>query len=102
MFAAALPDYVEISFTDENVQPLDFDEDCDLVAISMMLSTQVKRGWSVADWKDGHLQKVYNFMPNQPPVESIGPAKRDLYKKELYNHKGVQMVDLFHLRRGIF
>jgi len=145
VFAAALPDYVDITFTDENVRSLDFDEDCDLVAISMMLSTQIKRGWAIADeyrlrgkqvifggiaamlhaeetiahadsvflgeaetrmeqviadWKEGRLQKVYNFMPQQPPAESIGQARRDLYQRELYNHKGVQMVDLFHASRG--
>ena len=145
VFAAALPDYVDVNFTDENVQTLNFDEDCDLVAISMMLSTQVKRGWAIADeyrrrgkqvifggistmlhaeetiqhadsvflgeaetrmeqviadWKEGKLQKVYNFMPQQPPIGSVGPARRDLYQKELYNHKGVQMVDLFHASRG--
>ncbi len=49
VFAAALPDYVDVTFTDENVQEINFDEDCDLVAISMMLSTQVKRGWAIAD-----------------------------------------------------
>ena len=43
-FAATLPEYVDISFTDENVEPIDFDEECDLVALSMMLTTQVKRG----------------------------------------------------------
>jgi len=145
VFAAALPDYVDVTFTDENVQSLDFDEDCDLVAISMMLSTQVKRGWAIADeyrnrgkpvifggiaamlhaeetiahadsvflgesetrmaqviadWSEGKLQQVYNFMPQQPPVESIGQARRDLYQRELYNYKGVQMVDLFHASRG--
>jgi len=145
VFAAALPDYADVTFTDENVQTLDFDEDCDLVAISMMLSTQVKRGWAIADeyrkrgkqvifggistmlhaeetvehadavflgeaetrmeqvladWRENRLQKVYNFMSRQPPVESIGPARRDLYQRELYNHKGVQMVDLFHASRG--
>ncbi len=49
VFAATLPAYVDISFTDENVEELNFDEECDLVAISMMLSTQVKRGWAIAD-----------------------------------------------------
>jgi hypothetical protein len=48
VFAASLPDYVDVSFTDENVDTIDFDEECDLVAISMMLSTQVKRGWDIA------------------------------------------------------
>ncbi|MFA6652288.1 MAG: radical SAM protein, partial [Bacteroidales bacterium] len=48
VFAAALPPHVEVSFTDENVETIDFEESCDLVAISMMLSTQVKRGWAIA------------------------------------------------------
>ncbi|MDR2389656.1 MAG: radical SAM protein [Tannerellaceae bacterium] len=144
-FAAALPDYVEVSFTDENVEEINFDEPTDLVAISMMLSTQVKRGWAIAaryrqqgvkvlfggistmlhaeetllyadsvflgeaegsmeqvleDWRRGELKKVYNHMMRQPPIQSVGPARRDLYKQELYNHKGVQMVDLFHASRG--
>ncbi|MDR0835743.1 MAG: radical SAM protein [Tannerella sp.] len=145
VFAAALPADVEVSFTDENVEELNFDEVCDLVAISMMLSVQVKRGWAIADeyrkrgkqvifggisamlhaeetmehaeavflgeaegrmeellndWRNGTLKKVYNYMVQQPEVELVGPARRDLYKRELYNHKGVQMVDLFHASRG--
>ena len=145
VFAASLPEWVEVSFTDENVETIDFEEACDGVAISMMLSTQVKRGWAIAeefrrrgkqvmfggistmlhaeetlqhadsvflgesegrmeevmqDWKNGRLQKVYNFMTRQPAIESVGPARRDLYKRELYNHKGVPMVDLFHASRG--
>lgn len=44
VFAASLPDYVDVSFTDENVEEIDWDEDCDMVGISMMLTTQVKRG----------------------------------------------------------
>ncbi len=145
VFAASLPEHVDVSFTDENVEALDFEEECDLVAISMMLSTQVKRGWAIAsefrkrgkkvifggiatmlhaedtinyadsvflgesegrmeevlkDWEKGELKKVYNYMGKLPPIELVGPARRDLYKRELYNHKGVQMVDLFHASRG--
>lgn len=145
VFAAALPDYVEVSFTDENVEEIDWDEECDIVAISMMLTTQVKRGWAIADkyrsmgktvifggistmlhaeetiehadsvflgeaegrmeqvfddWRKGQLKKVYNYMGQQPDVSLIKPARRDLYKRELYNHKGVQMVDLVHASRG--
>lgn len=145
VFAATLPEEVEVSFTDENVEDLDMDEQCDVVAISMMLTTQVKRGWAIADayrakgipvmfggistmlhaeetlqhadsiflgesegrsaqviedLKNGTLKKVYNYMGNQPDIALVGPARRDLYKRELYNHKGVQMVDLFHASRG--
>ena len=144
-FAATLPEYVDISFTDENVEPIDFDEECDLVALSMMLTTQVKRGWAIADeyhkrgkkviaggistmlhaeemvnhvdsvflgesegrseqvildWKNGCLKKIYNYMGNQPDIAMVGPCRRDLYKRDLYNHKGVQMVDLFNASRG--
>ena len=144
-FASTLPEYVDITFVDENVEDLDFSTECDLVAISMMLSTQVKRGWAIADkfremgkqvmfggisamlhaeetmlhadsvflgesegrmeavmedWKRGELKKVYNYMGQQPDIALVGPARRDLYKRELYNHKGVQMVDLFHASRG--
>ena len=145
VFAAALPPDTEISFTDENVEAIEFNEDCGLVAISMMLSTQVKRGWAIADefrsrgkkvifggiaamlhaeqtmehadsvflgeaetrmeqviedFNRGCLKKIYNFMLQHPPVESISPARRDIYKRDLYNHKGVRMVDLFHASRG--
>jgi len=49
VFAATLPDDVEIEFTDENVETLIFNDDVDFVGISMMLTTQVKRGWEIAD-----------------------------------------------------
>ena len=145
VFAACLPEDVEVAFVDENVDTIDFDVDCDIVGISMMLSTQVKRGWKIADqfrakgkkvifggistmlhaeetllhadsvflgeaegrmeavledFRNDKLKKVYNFMGKHPPIEMVGPARRDLYKRELYNHKGVQMVDLFHASRG--
>jgi len=40
----ALPDDVQTLFTDENVEAIKFDDDCDFAGISMMLSTQVKLG----------------------------------------------------------
>ena len=145
VMAAALPKDVEVSFTDENVEPVDFDEPVDFVGISMMLTIQIKRGWEIADyyrskgikvifggistmlhaeetmlhadsvflgevegrmelvfedWKNGQLKPVYNYMNQHPPVEMVGPARRDILNRPLYNHKGVQMVDLFHASRG--
>jgi radical SAM superfamily enzyme YgiQ (UPF0313 family) len=49
VFAATLPDDVDISFTDENVEAVKFDDASDFVGISMMLTSQVKRGWEIAD-----------------------------------------------------
>ncbi|MBP5589292.1 MAG: cobalamin-dependent protein [Bacteroidales bacterium] len=143
--AAALPEYVNVKFTDENLEEINFDEPADFIGISMMLTTQVKRGWEIADrframgkkvifggiatmlhaeetmlhadavflgeaegrmeevfndYKNGTLKKVYNFMYNFPDINTIGPARRDILNRDLYNHKGVQMVDLFHASRG--
>lgn len=145
VMAAALPEYVDVSFTDENVQTVDFEEECDFVGISMMLSTQVNRGWAIAkefrargkkvifggistmlhakecmehgdsvflgevegymeevfsDFRKGELKKVYNYMAKLPDIELVGTARRDILDPNLYNHKGVQMVDLFHASRG--
>jgi len=145
VLAAALPADVEIDFIDENVEPLNMDDNPEFVGISMMLTTQVKRGWEIGDYyrsrgikvifggistmlhaeetmlhadsvflgeaegymekvfsdfKNNSLQKVYNYMNQLPDINLIGPARRDILKRNLYNHKGVQMVDLFHASRG--
>ncbi len=144
-FAAALPEYVEVDFTDENVEPLVFDTDCDLVAISCMLTCQIPRGWEIADQyrqegkrvlmggiaaslhteesmqhadavmigeAEGHMEQVladarsddlqplYDFLRDYPDTSIIRPARRDILNRELYNYRGVQMVDLVHASRG--
>jgi len=47
-FAATIPDDIEVSFVDEHVDAIDFDEKVDLIAISVMLTCQIKRGWEIA------------------------------------------------------
>lgn len=49
VFAACIPQEHDLRFTDENVQPVNLDEDVDLVCISMMLTCQAPRGWEIAD-----------------------------------------------------
>jgi len=49
VFAAALADEIEISFCDEHVQELDFQEDADLIALSVTLTCQMPRAWEIAD-----------------------------------------------------
>lgn len=145
VFAAALPDDVEVDFVDENLEEIDFDDPVDFVGISMMLTVQVKRGWEIADIyrrrgikvifggiaamlhaeetmqhadsvfmgeAEGRMEKVlddfrhdrlqprYDFIDNRPDIATIGPARRDILNRKLYNHKGVQMVDLVHASRG--
>ena len=145
VFAASLPNDVEVEFIDENLEPIDFDDPVDLVGISMMLTVQVKRGWEIADayrqkgikvifggiatmlhaaetmnhadavfigeaegkmtqvledFKQGKLQPKYDFLEDRPPMEAVASARRDILKRDLYNYKGIQMVDLVHASRG--
>ncbi len=145
VFAAALPDYVDIEFIDENLEKIDFDEQVDMVGISMMLTVQVKRGWEIADrfrkkgvkvifggiatmlhaeetmkhadsvflgeaesrmeqvladFRQDELKPCYDYMDNRPDIALVGPARRDILNRKLYNYKGVQMVDLVHASRG--
>jgi len=145
VFAATLPADCQIEFIDENVEPLPEDDAVDLVGISMMLTSQVKRGWEIADryrgkgikvicggigtmlhaeetrlhadavfigeaegrmgqviedWRGGCLKPVYDYFHDHPPTEDIGAARRSILKRDLYNYKGIQMVDLVHASRG--
>ncbi len=145
VFAATLPDYVDVEFIDDNLEEIDFSDPVDFVGISMMLTVQAKRGWEIADkyrkqgvkvifggistmlhaeetmlhadsvflgeaegrmeevfndFRKGALKPCYDYLNAPPPIELVGPARRDLLNRELYNYKGVQMVDLFHASRG--
>jgi radical SAM superfamily enzyme YgiQ (UPF0313 family) len=54
----------------------------------------------LADFRNGALKPVYDFLDDRPPIESVGPARRSILKRELYNYRGIQMVDLVHASRG--
>ena len=54
----------------------------------------------LADFERGALKKIYDFMGKWPDIASVGPARRDILKREAYNYRGVQMVDLVHCSRG--
>jgi radical SAM superfamily enzyme YgiQ (UPF0313 family) len=145
VFAASLPEDVDVEFVDENLEEIDFEAPVDFVGISMMLTLQVKRGWEIAeiyrqkgikvicggiatmlhaeetgkhadsvfigeaegrmervfaDFREDRLRKVYDYLDERPPIEIVGAARRDILKRELYNYKGIQMVDLVHASRG--
>ena len=48
-FAAALAPEIDIKFFDENVEEIDFKEEADLIAMSVMLTCQMPRAWEIAD-----------------------------------------------------
>jgi len=53
-----------------------------------------------ADFRNNKLQPCYDFIKDRPDIGLVGPARRDLLNRKLYNYKGVQMVDLVHASRG--
>lgn len=143
--AAAIREDIEISFCDEHVEPLDFNDGADLIALSVMLTCQIPRAWEIADWyrahgkpvifggiaamlhaeettfhadavflgeaeghfdqiiedfERGQLKKLYDFRSDPPDTALIGTARRSILKRERYNFRGIQMVDLVHASRG--
>lgn len=145
VFAATVPPEVALTFTDENLQKVDFDAPCDLVGLSVMLTCQLPRAFEIArryrergvpvvfggiatmlhaeevaehadavflgeaegrfaavleDLKAGRLRKTYDYMNDPPDAERIGTARREILAHDLYNYRGVQMLDLVHASRG--
>ncbi len=47
-FAATIPADVDLTFVDENLQTIDFDAPCDLLALSVMLTCQLPRAFAIA------------------------------------------------------
>jgi radical SAM superfamily enzyme YgiQ (UPF0313 family) len=52
------------------------------------------------DLKAGRLQRKYDYMGSPPDTDRIGTARREILDRNLYNYRGVQMLDLVHASRG--
>ena len=52
------------------------------------------------DFNHNRLQPCYDYLEQRPDIAMVGPARRDILNRDLYNYKGVQMVDLVHASRG--
>lgn len=52
------------------------------------------------DLQKKQLKKLYDHLETPAPVESVGTARRSILNREVYNYRGVQMVDLVHASRG--
>ena len=145
VFAAEVPPEVDLTFVDENVQEISFDLPADIIALSVMLTSQLPRAFEIsrrfqelgipvlfggiavmlhseevmahgdsvflgevegrldavlADFKQGRMKKVYNYMNDFPDIRLVGTARREILNRSLYNYRGVQMFDLVHASRG--
>lgn len=54
----------------------------------------------IEDFQKGQLKKVYDYMNSPPDISLVGTARREILNRELYNYRGVQMLDLVHASRG--
>lgn len=54
----------------------------------------------IDDFQSGRLKPVYDYMHDHPDIRLVGTARRSILKRELYNYRGVQMLDLVHASRG--
>ena len=52
------------------------------------------------DLRQGKLRRVYDYLHVFPDAAQIGPARRSILNRALYNYRGIQMVDLAHASRG--
>ncbi|MDP2876427.1 MAG: hypothetical protein Q8O00_09610 [Holophaga sp.] len=52
------------------------------------------------DFKAGRMKKLYDYMGEHPDMNLVGTARREILARELYNYRGVQMLDLVHASRG--
>ncbi len=50
VFAAALPDWVDLDFTDQNVDEVDLDDTPDIVGLSIMLTAQMPKALELAEY----------------------------------------------------
>jgi radical SAM superfamily enzyme YgiQ (UPF0313 family) len=57
-------------------------------------------GQVLEDLERGKLQPRYDYMHNHPDINLVGSANREILDRELYNYRGVQMLDLIHASRG--
>jgi radical SAM superfamily enzyme YgiQ (UPF0313 family) len=52
------------------------------------------------DFEEESLKSKYDFFHDFPPIETVGPARREILNHEKYIYRGVRMVDLVHASRG--
>ena len=62
--------------------------------------TEGRFSFVLEDLKKNQLKKKYDYQWKFPDISLIGPARRNILNRPLYNYRGVQMVDLIHASRG--
>lgn len=81
VFSAAVPEEHELLFTDENIDPVNMDEEVDLLCLSVMLTCQLYRAFEIAD----------HFRARKIPV-IMGGIATSLHVDEVATHADAVFV----------
>ena len=75
VFAATIPEDVDVKFIDENVDPVNLNDDPDFVGLSVMLSCQIPRAMQIADsYRERGIKVI------------AGGISTQLHKEEMMKH----------------
>lgn len=71
-FAATVPPEVDLTFCDENLQTIDFEAPCDLLALSVMLTCQLPRAFAIAkQYRDKGIPVIFGGIATMLHSEEV-------------------------------
>lgn len=72
VFAAEVPEDVDLDFIDANLQPVDFDGPVDLVAISVLLTCQLPHAFEIADrYRESNIPVIFGGIAAMLHAEEV-------------------------------
>lgn len=97
VMAAAIPDWVQVTFVDENMEEIPFHGDWDLIGISTMLTCQLPRAFEISElfMKNGK-QVIFGGIAAMLHAEEVGKHATSVFLGEAEG----RMEDLLHASRG--
>lgn len=94
VFAAALPASVPVDFFDENVQEVDFSDQCDLVCISSMLTCQMPRAFQIADrFREMGKKVIFGGIGTSLHAEEVRPHADSVFLGEAEGRMEAVLLD---------
>lgn len=73
VMAAAIPQWVSVTFVDQNVQEIPFDDDWDFVGISIMLTSQLPQAFATADrFLERNIPVIFGGISTMLHADEIG------------------------------
>ena len=92
--AAAIPESYSLTFIDENIDAVHFDEECDLVLISMMLTCQLPRGIEIAKtFRKRGITTIAGGISTMLHAAEIGRYVDSVFLGEVENNRLAQTLE---------